>query len=48
MTNKEAFKNVLRPMIECVIKVIVLEKVGLLETAEFIQLENVTVGGKHT
>ncbi len=48
MTNKKAFKNVLRPLLECVTRIIILEKVGLLETAEFIQLENVTVGGKHT
>ncbi len=48
MTNKEAFKNVLRPMLECVTNIIILEKVGLLETAKFIELENITIGGKHT
>jgi len=44
MIDKETFDNILTPMLKCVGNIVILQKMGLLETMEFIRLENVTTG----
>lgn len=46
MTDGETFKDILKPMLENLGKVISLEKIGLKETAIFVIHDNVTLDGK--
>lgn len=46
MTDKERFKDILKPMLETLSRAITLEKIGLKETAIFVLHDNVTFGGK--
>jgi len=47
MIDKETFKLTLTDLLECVNRAVFLQKMGLLETAEIILLENITIGGKN-
>lgn len=47
MTDKETFKLVLTDLLGCLNRALFLQKIGLLETAEIILLENITIGGKN-
>ncbi|KKN07899.1 hypothetical protein LCGC14_1062340 [marine sediment metagenome] len=44
MTDEETFKITLKDTLECLNRVIFLEKIGLLETAKFILFGNIIIG----
>jgi len=43
MTDRETFKLALTDILECVNRAVFLQKMGLLETADIIMLENITI-----
>jgi len=47
ITDREIFKLVLGDVLGCLNRAIFLQKIGLLETAEFVLRDNVIIGGKN-